>query len=98
MRPQTLYTMNDLYGHKTLLMITRYLYSKNIDVRPLNIVDKDFPFVINKKNLPIIVYPNGFTIIGIDNIVKYYEHFHKIPNLLSLSVKFSIDNPEYTIC
>ncbi len=97
MKPQTLYKIHGLPECDLLQTITRYLYAVGTDTRPINIVERSFPFNINPETLPIIVYQNGFTIIGLTNIVRYYEITFKTPNLIEKATEFEKNNPDYKI-
>lgn len=97
MRPQTLYKIHGLRACDLLQTITRYLYAIDIDARPINIIERNFPYNIKPESLPIIVYSNGFTIIGLTNIIKYYESMYKISNLMEKSMEFEKNNPNYKI-
>lgn len=95
LRPQTLYKVHGLPDCDTLQIIARYLYAKGINTRPITIIERSFPSNILETDLPIIVYPNNLKLIGLTNIVNYYEIQFNITNLIDKAQKFNENNPDY---
>lgn len=95
MRP-VLYKIHDDENCEDLLNLRRYLHYKGVDIRPINIIERDFPSHINGV-LPTIVFFNGLTLYGLANILTYYENVLKVTNLYEDSNKFIQDNPNYRI-
>lgn len=93
-KPNILYKIHENENCYKLQDITRFLYAYGIDIRPLQIYEKNFP-------TNIVIFPSIFIdnklIIGIDNIVNYYEKLFNINNLLSNSLNFCQNNPKFRI-
>jgi len=95
MKPKLLYKVHEVPACETLLSITRYMYSKGVDMRPLYIVETNFPSSIT--TLPTIVLNNDKQLTGLHEIVKYYENTFKIENLIEKSKLFMNEFPNYRI-
>ncbi|AYV81408.1 MAG: hypothetical protein Harvfovirus32_4 [Harvfovirus sp.] len=95
MNPLILFKKHEIPECETLLSITRYLWYKNIDVRPKNVIERNFPQKI--KILPTIVLPNKEIIEGLDNIVNFYEQLFEIDNLENNALLFIKNNPNFRI-
>lgn len=94
MKPNLLYKIHGNPECDKLQSITRYLYYKGFDLRPVQIIERSFPSYI--KTLPTIQI-NDVSISGLNNIVQYYEKILNIQNLLLESNKFCKLNPNYKI-
>ena len=91
-----MYKVHDNEDCEDLLNLTRYLYYKGIDIRPLNVQEREFPTnVVN--NLPVVILMGKMIIYGLDKIVLYYEKTLKMNNLLEDSKAFNEKNPNYRI-
>ena len=66
MQPIILYKIHGMPDCDKLQIITRYLHSKGVDLRPKTIVERSFPSNINI--LPTIVLQNGLVIEGLNDI------------------------------
>ena len=96
MKPSILYKTHENDDCDTLQSIVRYMYAIKIgDIRPLSIIERNMP--LNIKVLPTIVFYNGYTIEGLNNIVKYYEMSTNTLNLIDKANKFMELNPNYRI-
>lgn len=94
MKPSILYKIHENDDCNDLLKITRYLYANDYDIRPLNVIERNFPEHINQ--VPTISI-NDSLIVGLNNIVIYYETLLNIPQLLNKANRFSNSNPNYSI-
>jgi hypothetical protein len=95
MKSTILFKQHDIPDCETLLSITRYLWFNKIDVRPLNVIERNFPN--NIKVLPSILLPNGQLLEGLRAIVEFYEKKFGIDNLAYKSIMFIKQNPKYRI-
>ena len=93
-RPIMLYKVHEDPDCEELLNITRYLYYKNIDLRPINVQEKLFPS--NVFILPTIIY-NKIQVSGVENIVYLYQKLTGMGNLRQKAHKFVELNPNYRI-
>ena len=94
-KPIALYKTHENPNCEKLLNLSRYLYSKNIDVRPMSVIEKNFPQFIT--SLPTIVFFNGYKICGYSLIVEHYEKLLSKKNLSEKAEKFIKLNPNYRI-
>ncbi len=96
MRPQLLYKIHGLPNCDLLQKITKYLYAIGRDMRPISIVERNFPNNINQNELPVIII-NDCMLVGLESIVNYYEQECNIDNLINKSIEFMKLNPRYQI-
>lgn len=78
---------------ETLLNVVRYLYSIGYDVRTSSICDHNIPNYITV--LPTIAFSNNQLLVGLSQIVNYYETTFGLTNVIELANKFAINNPDY---
>ena len=82
--------------------IVRYVYKKfNKDIRPTNIIEREYPADINGK-LPSILLWNDDDeekqyIIGGQNVIKWYESIINVTNLTNAAIHWCQQNPNYRI-
>lgn len=96
MKPFILYKVHENADCDILQSIVRYLYAIKVgDIRPISIVERNMP--PNIKVLPTIVFQNGYTLEGINNIANYYEKLSNTSNLINKSVAFCQQNPDFRI-
>ena len=64
------------------------------DIRSINIVERNFPSIIDK--LPTLVFPNR-TLPGLNEIITFYENDLHVTDLITKSKNFVDKNPNYRI-
>lgn len=94
MKPNLLYKIHGNPDCDKLQDITRYLYYRGFDLRPIQIIERSIPS--NITTLPTILI-NGNNISGLNNIILYYEKALNTKNLLVESDRFCELNPNYKI-
>lgn len=94
MKAEILYKNHDDSNCEKFLKIVRFLYAKKIDIRPVMIHERCFPSNVNI--LPTISINNKL-IVGLDEIIKYYEKITSINDLLNKSILFEKNNPNFRI-
>jgi len=88
--------------------IVRYVYCKfRKDIRPTNIIERDYPADINNQLPSILVWvddEHSFEeeqtneyIIGGTNVIEWFENTLNIPNLVNAAINWSKENPDYRI-
>lgn len=91
-RPSRLYKDHGGEDCVTMLKIVRFLHWKGVDIRPLEIHERNFPSSITI--LPTIII-NGTHIEGLNNIATYYESVFNVSELITKSIGFDLNNPNY---
>lgn len=76
------------------LYIVQYLHYNKINLLPQSIIERNHPQFISQ--LPSIVHNNKLY-SGLDEVVKFYEDYSGINNLLEKANKFKKQNPKYAI-
>jgi len=89
-------TENENTDCDLLQYLVRYLYTKNIEIRPKNIIERNFPLQI-KGIVPSILTKDGKYILGLINIIDYYNKILNRTDLMDKAKKFRKINPEYRI-
>jgi Endonuclease/Exonuclease/phosphatase family len=84
--------------------IVRYVYCKfRNDIRPTNIIERDYPADINNQLPSILVWKVNSEeeeeeyIMGGDNVIEWFENTLNIPNLVNAATNWAEDNPNYRI-
>jgi len=96
MKASILYKIHENKDCETLQSIVRYMYAaKNLDIRPISIIERNMP--LNIKQLPTLVFQNGYRLEGLSDIVTYYEKSTNILNLIENANTFNKLNSEYRI-
>ena len=94
-KPLILYKIHEDDNCDKFLNIVRFLYAHGYDIRPHNVIERNFPD--NITVLPTIITNNHSLIIGIDNITTFYENLLDMSDLAQLADTFCIQNPNFRI-
>jgi hypothetical protein len=78
------------------LAIMQYMHSQGIDMKPLQIIERQYPYWVTQ--LPSIYdVDNSQQLVGFENCVQYYERVSGISDLLNKATEFKACNPTYRI-
>jgi len=98
--PYRLYKVHDIPDCAKLLKIVRYLYGAHqIDIRPEQILERNFPSYI--KTIPSIEYWDRnnqvYHLHGLPEIVDMFEKSYHIDNLVERAEIWTKENPNFRI-
>jgi hypothetical protein len=83
---------------ETTQNIIRYAYKElKKDIRPTNIIERDYPEELENKLPSVYLWNEKNYILGGENVVAWMEETLKFPNIQDIANEWSSENSEYRI-